>query len=474
VLVYPRFDGPVRGTDPRLTRPPVPPSMGPELIGRNPSVAVAIDALDITVLDDRIRGVPPGTAPLPLAAVAAQDWHPAEGVMSLPVLTLDEAAFAGNRDLMLRYAAEQGVAIAPHGKTPMLPELAGSLVAAGAWGATVADIRQAAVMLHAGLNRLILANEVGGLGGARRLARLLDAYPQAELYPFVDSVEAAQALDTAWREAGRPPLPVLVEIGAGRAGARDLAAAERVIAAVAASEGRLRLAGVATYEAAAASAAPGRAEAVVAGLAELAAATFQRVRAAAGAGVPLIVTAGGSYYFDLVVRHLGPVVAADGAATLVLRSGSLFLGDHAFTARGLAEIDARQGFRIGGEIRSAAQGFRPALRLWAEVLSRPEPGLALCGMGMRDVSYDQDLPMPLRLHRNGRVLADFAGPDDARVAKLNDQHSFLALRPDSPVAVGDVVEFGISHPCTCLDRWRLVWGVDAAGRVRTAYPTRFG
>src|SRR5688572_156353 len=106
------------------------------------------------MLHDGIRGVPPGAGPIPLDDVAAQGWHPAEGTMSLPVLTLDQDAFAGNRALMLRYAAEQGAAIAPHAKTPMAPALAASLVAAGAWGTTVADIRQAAVMLRAGLNRL--------------------------------------------------------------------------------------------------------------------------------------------------------------------------------------------------------------------------------------------------------------------------------------------------------------------------------
>ncbi len=139
------------------------------------------------VLDDRIRGVPPGTANLPIADVARQNWRPAEGAMSLPVLTLDEAAFAHNRELMLRYVSEQGVDIAPHAKTPMSPDLTASLIEAGAWGATVADIRQAAVLLRAGVNRLILANEVGGRGGASRLAALLKAWPNSELYAFVDS-----------------------------------------------------------------------------------------------------------------------------------------------------------------------------------------------------------------------------------------------------------------------------------------------
>ncbi|TSD90626.1 amino acid deaminase [Mycobacterium sp. KBS0706] len=429
---------------------------------------------DADMLHDGIRGVPPGAGPIALDEVAAQGWHPAEGAMSLPVLTLDEDAFAGNRALMLRYAAEQGAAIAPHAKTPMAPALAASLVAAGAWGTTVADIRQAAVMLRAGLNRLILANQVGGGGGARRLARLHEAYPRAGIYAFTDSPEAAAALDDAWREARLAPLPVLVEVGAGRAGARDLAAAERVIAAVQASEGRLRLAGVGAYEGAAATADAERTHAAIAELAALAAEAFGKVRAAAGPQAPLILTAGGSAYFDLIVQHLGPVAAADGRARLVLRSGAIFFHDHGIYTRGLAALDARQGFRLGGEVASASESFRPALRLWAEVLSRPAPGLAICGMGMRDVSFDQDLPTPLRLHRAGHPLASFARPEEARVMKLNDQHAFLALGPDTSVAVGDVIEFGISHPCTCLDRWRVIWGVDGQGRVRAAYPTCFG
>ncbi|TKB05592.1 MAG: amino acid deaminase, partial [Mesorhizobium sp.] len=98
--------------------------------------------------------------------VASERWHPAHGRMSLPVLTVDEEAFIANRDLFLRYAREQGALIAPHAKTPMAPDLARSLIEAGAWGTTVADIRQATVMLRAGVSRLIIANEVGGPGGA--------------------------------------------------------------------------------------------------------------------------------------------------------------------------------------------------------------------------------------------------------------------------------------------------------------------
>ncbi len=58
--------------------------------------------------------------------------------------------------------------------------------------------------------------------------------------------------------------------------------------------------------------------------------------------------------------------------------------------------------------RRAARGpaLRPALRLWAQVLSVPEPGLAVAGFGRRDCSFDAGLPVPLdRLRRPGGPAA---------------------------------------------------------------------
>ncbi|MER8366836.1 alanine racemase [Mesorhizobium sp. M1378] len=423
------------------------------------------------LLDDRIRGVPPDTLGLDSSLVASERWHPAHGRMSLPVLTVDEEAFIANRDLFLRYAREQGAVIAPHAKTPMAPDLARSLIEAGAWGTTVADIRQATVMLRAGLSRLIVANEVGGPGGANRLAVLVSAWPSAEFYVFADSIAAVNALAEAWRaNATLPPLRVLVELGAGRAGARTTGEAEAIADAIVAAGGRLLIAGVATYEGAAAQPDPRRTDEAISALLTMTADMFLRLRARVGGDTPLIVTAGGSVYFDKVVAALSPLVSRDSSATLVLRSGAIFFHDHGVYDRSLGALDAREGFAVGGFNASARNSFRPALRLWAEVLSRPEPGLAICGMGMRDVSFDQGFPMVLTIFRAGKQLPIAR----AEVFKLNDQHAFLTIASGDDIAVGDTVEFGISHPCTCLDRYRVIFGVDAAGYVSHAFPTYFG
>lgn len=422
-------------------------------------------------LDDTIRGVPPGVSALESAAVAAQDWHPAEGVMSLPVLTMDQAVYAQNRDAMMAYVRAHGVAIAPHAKTPLIPELAHDLVAAGAWATTVADIRQASVMLRAGLKRLVIANQVGGRNGARRLAGLLANWPEAEVFVCADSVAAAQALIAAWDGAdGLPRLQVLVEVGAGRAGARDRKTAKSVIGLLAEAGPGIRLAGVSAYEGSAIRATPEATGAAIKGLMHLMLDVLADIRSAVGPEHALVVTAGGSVQFDRVVKGLAGPVAADGNAMLLLRSGAIFFHDHGTYHRSLQAMDARGGFDLGAGPVAAATQFKPALRLWAEVLSCPEPGLVVCGYGARDAAGGDDMPRPLNRYRDG-AASPLAG---VTVTKQNDQHAFLSTSSDCDIKVGDVLEFGISHPCLAFDLYRVVFGVDRAGRVRHAYQTWFG
>jgi len=50
------------------------------------------------------------------------------------------------------------------------------------------------------------------------------------------------------------------------------------------------------------------------------------------------------------------------------------------------------------------------------------------------------------------------------VTAMNDQHTFVRFDPGTdPLAVGDVLRLGISHPCTAFDKWRLIPVLDDAG-----------
>ena len=59
------------------------------------------------------------------------------------------------------------------------------------------------------------------------------------------------------------------------------------------------------------------------------------------------------------------------------------------------------------------------------------------------------------------------------VTGLNDQHCHMSVPADSPLTVGDMVGFGISHPCTTFDKWQIVPLVDDDYTVVSAIKTFF-
>jgi D-serine deaminase-like pyridoxal phosphate-dependent protein len=364
-----------------------------------------------------------------------------------PLLTLHEEALRNNAGAMAAYCAAAGVELAPHGKTAMSPELAALQLSHGAWGITVATIGQLRTYRAFGFPRLLLANELVDEAGIAWLAAELAADSGFEAYCYVDSLDGVSILDRvlAAHPAGRP-LPVLVEIGhaAGRTGCRTDEAA-LAVAKAAAATGTLIVAGAAGYEG-------GIRGAALAETLGLVGSFCRRLRGLAdsmdGTDREPIVTAGGSAYFDVVAAEL----AAGDGVTAILRSGAYLTHDHGDYE---AVSPATRGV-------AGAPALRPAIELWAQVLSRPEPGLALLGAGRRDVGSDSGLPVPLRaVRRDGGRL----GIDGTAVTELNDQHAYLRLPESSALAPGDLVGLGISHPCTTLDKWRTIPVVNSDDRV---------
>src|SRR5439155_15501624 len=151
----------------------------------------------------------------------------------------------------------------------------------------------------------------------------------------------------------------------------------------------------------------------------------------------VILSAGGSSFFDLVVDRLRGPWPGGADVQVLLRSGCYLTHDAGFYER-LSPMPSRDGSR----------GFRSAIELWAHVLSRPEPELAILGFGKRDISFDIDLPMPREVRTAPGVTTRIAG--DLEIRSLNDQHAYGWLRPGCSLEVGDMVRLDISHPCTAL------------------------
>jgi D-serine deaminase-like pyridoxal phosphate-dependent protein len=59
------------------------------------------------------------------------------------------------------------------------------------------------------------------------------------------------------------------------------------------------------------------------------------------------------------------------------------------------------------------------------------------------------------------------------ITSLNDQHAYLKLPAEDPLAPGDWIGSGISHPCTAFDKWRYLPVVDANYAVVGTVTTYF-
>ncbi|MBO0607891.1 alanine racemase [Myceligenerans salitolerans] len=381
--------------------------------------------------------------------------------LSWPLLTVDRAALEHNITCVADVFSEAGVEFAPHVKTHMSTGIYRRQAAAGTWGATVAtpgQLREVVWWGKVGLRtRVLLANELTDPREARWLRAALDAGEVEEVWVYVDSPEGVALLDAAFAEAVFPErLGVLVEVGVpgGRTGVRSIAQVAALAREV--TQAGLRLVGVAGYEGpVAGGTSAGELDAVAAWCHDLRAAGARVAGLVPG---EVVLSAGGSAFADVVLRELTKPLSdpagATVAARVVLRSGAYVAHDHGHYHR------ADPWRRLG------AGPLRPALTVWGQVLSTPEPGLVICGTGRRDVSSDLDLPVPLVVRTvgdDGRLGKARDLPDRwGEVTALNDQHAFVRVTPDAAreLRPGDVVGFGVSHPCTTFQLYRTAYLVD--------------
>jgi D-serine dehydratase len=417
-------------------------------------------------LDARLKGYPADAPPLTPAQIGAQGWRVLAGDLPLPLAVLKQAELRHNLGWMQRHVAQAGIALAPHGKTTMSPELFAAQLAAGAWGISFASVHQLALGVAAGVPRALIANQVVQAADLRALAALLQAHPGLQAPFLIDSVA-----QLAMVEQARLPvaLAVLVELGlaGGRTGCRSADEALALARAAHASPA-VRLLGLSTYEGLWGQGDDDADRALAEGL-------MQRLQALASAcdaeglfeGSEILLTSGGSALFDLV----SPGLAMRGLSRPVLgllRSGCYLSHDDGHYRRLVSLANRRLGCPDG-------QGLQAALQVWTLVQSCPEPGLALLNAGKRDVSFDMGLPRPVAWAPAG-ALRPQPAPAAWSISGLNDQHAYLRWpieqAQDAP-RVGDRVALGLSHPCTTFDKWRWMAVVDDDLRVVDAITTHF-
>ena len=214
--------------------------------------AAAVAALADDRVDWRYKGLPAAWSGRTVAQICADAPELFDTGPLGPVCVLAEEALSHNLTTMARWCERRGVELAPHGKTHMSPQLLARQFDAGACAVTAATISQVRTFRAFGVREVLLANELVDAAGLAWLAAELDGDPDFRLICWVDSVRGVALMTEALAALGaRRSVDVCVELGAAgtRTGCRDDATADAVAAAAVASP-RLRLAGVAGYEAA--------------------------------------------------------------------------------------------------------------------------------------------------------------------------------------------------------------------------------
>lgn len=425
---------------------------------------------DISV-DGRTKGLPASLDDTPLAEIGRKGWNLLRQDVPLPMAVLDIDALEQNSRWIRAVTSTYGVSLCPHGKTTMAPQLFQKQLADGCWGITLSSQHQVSVARHYGVNRIFVANQILDPNFLTWVAQQQEADPDFDLYFLIDSAEGVDLLENvAQARSSHRPFKVLIEIGRadGRTGCRSADEALILARRIARMPKTAILVGVEGFEGAIRGKDNAEVEdRILSLLDQMNDSAIQFEREGLFSGDEILLTAGGSGYFDLVARKLTSA-GLSSSFRVVLRSGCYLAHDAAMYEDHVARAIERSPELAELDIRP-----RQALTVWAIVQSRPGPDVLYLNVGRRDVSYDADLPKLLAYVDAEQQVQSVDTNFGHEITMLYDQHACLQCPEDSPLRPGMLVQLGISHPCTTFDKWDLLGLVqgdlDIIGAVKTFF-----
>jgi D-serine deaminase-like pyridoxal phosphate-dependent protein len=290
---------------------------------------------------------------------------------------------------------QRHVAVRPHFKTHKCIEIAREQLEAGAIGITCATISEARALADAGIDEILIANEVVSPDKVSLLAELARA---SRITVAVDDADNASAL--AGAAAGRgAELGVIVEIDVGlhRGGVRSHEAAIRLARHVSSLSG-VRLRGVMGYEGHVVTE-PDR--------------DVRRQRAAVAMNEL-------AAYVD--------ALRADGHTVEVVSAGGTNTYDMTGADKRITELQAGTYVVMDAAYAPLAPAFRPALTVVGTVVSR-QGATAVLDCGTKSLAVDAAPPTsPL-----------------GRVREVHEEHTLLDVNEGDPPALGEVVELTVGY-----------------------------
>lgn len=352
-----------------------------------------------------------------------------------PALILDLDAFERNLKRMAEALRGRNMRLRAHAKSHKCPEIALRQVALGAVGVCCQKVSEAAVFVDAGIQDVLVTNQVMGEAKLRHLVELARI---ARMGVLVDHPQQVQALADAARAAA-VTLDVYVEVnvGANRCGAAPGDEAVRLAQQIAASA-PLRFAGLQCYHGPAQHLrAPQDRAAAIAGAVEAARKTRDAIEAC-GIAVERVTGAGtGSFVHE-----------RDSGVFNEIQAGSYIFMDRDYGDNRMGEGDI---------------AFEHALFVRTTVMSRPTAGRAVVDAGLKASSVDSG--MPTVWQRPG-----------LRYVKAADEHGVLETADAAAVALGDPLLLVPGHcdptvnlydelVCVRGERVEALWPIAARGAL---------
>ena len=327
--------------------------------------------------------------------------------LDTPALLVDLDAFEYNLATMAAFFRGRPSHLRPHAKTHKCPEIARRQLAAGAEGITCAKVGEAEVLAQAGIDDILIANQVVG---PLKIARLVELAARVRLTVAVDEPGNVADLSRAAQARG-VTLRVLVEvdIGMGRCGVQPGAEALDLARQVARA-GRLELAGLMGYEG------------HLVGIQDPA---ERKVKVEAAM---------------TLLMETQALLARSGLPAGVVSGGGTGTYDVTGSFPGVTEVQAGSYVFMDTHYRAVRPEFRTSLALLATVISRNKPARLITDAGMKVLTTDMGLP-------------EVQGVPGAKLLRLSEEHGLIEVADPGqvPLGSGDKITLLPSHCCTTIN-----------------------
>lgn len=349
-----------------------------------------------------------------------------------PALLLDLEALKANIRFLADYFKTRHCKLRPHFKSHKCTRIAQLQMEAGAVGITCAKLGEAEVLADAGIRDILIANEIVG---PLKIQRLIDLCRRSDAMVAVDSLDNAKMLSEFASAAGVTiRMLVEVDVGMGRCGMAAGKPALALARSVASLAG-LKFEGLQGYEGHCVDLRDAK-ERVEKTRASLKLLTDTR-RLIESTGLPVrIVSGGGTGTYDVTG-------ICDGVDEL--QAGSYACMDWWY-----------------GDIRPE---FKQSMSILATVVSRSAPAKIVIDVGRKGTGAEWGPPRVKNL------------PGHQVTGWGSEEHTTIAVPPETEIKVGDRVEIVPSHGCTTSNLYsefvahengRVIdkWPIEGRGKMQ--------